>query len=905
MNMLPPALHASHSGIWIADADGVRGVGRGEAIARASETPMIMLGAPIVGERLGYAELLGLDLLELFAFIHPARFMVPTPKGLATALGLTVPQDDKQAAELLRTATATLLGIIEDPAWPEREGAWTCAGSLERLRWPWAIEVNSRLKTPTTAERFLFSRLPDWDEVPARAAPRPIVLGAVDVADRLDALTGIGAEVRTGQRDYAEAARAAFAPRIAKDQPHIVLAEAGTGIGKTLGYLAPASLWAEQAGGAVWISTFTKALQRQLDAESKRLFTDPIERAAKIVVRKGRENYLCLLNLEDALQGGFAGRAAILAQLVARWAGYSRDGDMVGGDLPGWLPTLFRRNGATALTDRRGECVYAGCPHYRKCFIERATRASIGADLVIANHALVMVNAARGREQAGAPTRIIFDEGHHIADAADSMFSAALTGQEAIELRRWIIGPEGKARGRRRGLAARLADVASYDAEGAAAINAAAHAAQALPADNWLTRIAENAPYGPIETLLAGVRGTVFARSIGADGEDAGYGLETEAAGLDGNLITVVEPAVAALDALLRPLVALGRRLDAVVAEAPDWLDGPARARIEGATASLSWRCDSLASWVSLLSRLGGPADADFVDWLAVDRIEGREVDMGLHRHWLDPTRPFAATVLKPAHGVIVTSATLRGGEDWDGADAKTGVAHLGGAPYHFLAPSPFDYARQSAVLIVTDIKRGDVSQLAGAYARLIAAAGGGTLGLFTAIRRLRAVHARIADRLARDGLPLYAQHVDPMDTGTLIDIFRDDPHASLLGTDALRDGVDVPGSSLRQVIMEGVPWPKPTVLHSARKAAGGGSAYDDRIIRAKLAQAFGRLIRRADDRGAFVLLSAAMPSRLLTAFPPGTPIDRVTLDEAVARIGELLGETTSLSSKLKLGQQA
>ena len=106
-------------------------------------------------------------------------------------------------------------------------------------------------------------------------------------------------------------------------------------------------------------------------------------------------------------------------------------------------------------------------------------------------------------------------------------------------------------------------------------------------------------------------------------------------------------------------------------------------------------------------------------------------------------------------------------------------------------------------VLIVTDVKRGDIAALAGAYARLIEAAGGGTLGLFTAIQRLKAVHARIADRLARAGLPLYAQHVDPIDTGTLVDIFRDDPRASLLGTDALRDGVDVPGHSLRLVVME------------------------------------------------------------------------------------------------------
>ncbi|MGV3770527.1 MAG: helicase C-terminal domain-containing protein, partial [Sphingobium phenoxybenzoativorans] len=286
----------------------------------------------------------------------------------------------------------------------------------------------------------------------------------------------------------------------------------------------------------------------------------------------------------------------------------------------------------------------------------------------------------------------------------------------------------------------------------------------------------------------------------------------------------------------------------------------------------------------------GGPADPDFVDWLAVDRFEGREFDIGIHRHWLDPTRPLAETVLKPAHGVIVTSATLKGGGDWSSAEARSGSLHMDRPAARFEAQSPFDYPAQAEVLIVTDIKRGDIPAMAGAYARLIEAAQGGTLGLFTAIRRLRAVHARIADRLARAGLPLFAQHVDPMDTGTLVDIFRDDPRASLLGTDALRDGVDVPGHSLRLVAMEGVPWPKPSVLHAARRLAGGGSAYDDRIVRARLAQAFGRLIRRADDRGTFVILSAAMPSRLLSAFPEGVPIRRVTLDEAIVSVSERLG---------------
>ncbi|WP_404710937.1 ATP-dependent DNA helicase [Sphingomonas sp. MMS24-J13] len=900
----PPlsALHATHGGIWLATPDGkTRVIGRGEAIAQISGTPTILINAPLVAARLDLPEISGLDLLELYSFVYPARFAVPTPAGLARALGVAPPEDDGAAAAFLHVAAETMLATLADAAWAEREGAWTTAQALGRLRWPWAALVAPRIPTPKQAERWLFSKLPQWEEAAERPDPVPIRLNDAGTLDTLARLVGRNAEPREGQRAYAVAAARAFDPRDLAGRPHLLLAEAGTGIGKTLGYLAPASLYAAEAHGPVWVSTFTKALQRQLAAESVRVFPNDAERREKVVIRKGRENYLCLLNLEDALQGGFQGRAAILAHLVARWAAYSRDGDMIGGDLPGWLPTLFRRAGSTALTDRRGECVYAGCPHYRKCFIERASRASEKADLVIANHALVMLLGARRMDEGRPLARIVFDEGHHLFDAANSTFAAALTGQEAIELRRWILGPERQTRGRRRGLSARLLDVASYDEEGHRAIEQASAAARELVGDGWLGRLAEELPLGPLEKLLAAVRTTAYARASAAD---AGYGIETHAAELDAAMIEASLPAIEALENLVRPLARLRQRLQAVLEDAPDWLDTAARARVEGALSGLVYRGQLLAAWIALLSRLGGPADPDFVDWLAVDRVEGREFDIGLHRHWLDPTRPLADTVLKPAHGVIVTSATLRGGGDWGVADARSGATHMEREPMRFAATSPFDYAAQAEVLIVTDIKRGDTAALAGAYARLIEASGGGALGLFTAIQRLRGVHARIADRLAREGLPLYAQHVDPIDTGTLVDIFRDDPRASLLGTDALRDGVDVPGQSLRLVVMEGVPWPRPTVLHSARRAAGGGNAYDDRIVRARLAQAFGRLIRRADDSGTFVLLSAATPSRLLDAFPPGVAVVRVSLEEAVQHIASRLPPDGALRHQAAVATQ-
>ncbi len=881
-----PALHASHSGCWLRSGAGTtRTVSKGDAIVAAADTPLLLLNAPLVATRLGYPDLSGLDLLELFAFVYPARFVVPTPKGLAHALKLSEPKSDDQVPLLLQQAAEQLLATCQAPGWAAREGAWTSLQSLIRLRWAWAPLLTVRIDPPAKAERWLFTRLPEWDDAPERPQPAQVTLPPAAIAERLAQLTGAGAESRPAQAAYAQEAAQMFAPRARQDAPQMLLAQAGTGIGKTLGYLAPASLWAQASGGTVWVSTFTKALQRQLRQESRRAWPGPRSDGTEpVVVRKGRENYLCLLNLEDALQGGFTGRAAVLAQLIARWAAYSQDGDMIGGDLPGWLGTLFRQRGVKALTDQRGECVYAGCPHYRKCFIERAARASASADLVIANHALVMVNAARGRDAAQRPTRIVFDEGHHVFEAADSTFAAALTGTETIELRRWVIGPERGAKGRRRGLAARLADVASYDEAGGKAIAAARHAAEALPGDGWLQRLHDNTPSGPLEELFAAVRALTYARDE-SGGQDGGYGLETEAAQLDGPVVELAGAAQAALAELRSPLMRLGLRLEAVLTEPPDWLDGSGRARIEGARHSLGWRIDLLAAWEALLARLGGPADPQFVDWLAVERAEAREFDVGLRRRWLDPMQPFAGVVLEGAHGVMLTSATLKDGGDWDSAVVRSGAPVLGLAPRLSSFDSPFDYGAQAQVLIVTDVPKGDVSALAGAYARLIEAAQGGALGLFTAIRRLRAVHGRIADRLARGGLPLYAQHVDPIDTGTLVDIFRDDPRASLLGTDALRDGVDVPGHSLRLVVMEQVPWPKPSILHRARRLAGGGAAHDDRIIRARLAQAFGRLIRSNKDHGTFVVLSAAFPSRLLSAFPPGTPIARVTLDEALQRV--------------------
>ncbi len=287
-----------------------------------------------------------------------------------------------------------------------------------------------------------------------------------------------------------------------------------------------------------------------------------------------------------------------------------------------------------------------------------------------------------------------------------------------------------------------------------------------------------------------------------------------------------------------------------------------------------------------------GERREEFVDWFEIVRDDGRDLDVGLWRRWVDPTIPLTAEVLVPAHGALITSATLRdveaGSDGWESAEVRTGAGHLAEPPKRMSFGSPFDYAQQSRIFVVRDVDRRDIAAVAAAYRELFLASGGGALGLFTAVRSLRAVEQRIAEPLADAGVSLFAQHVDRLDTGALVDLFRAEENACLLGTDALRDGVDVPGRSLRLVVFDKVPWPKPTILHKARRARFGKS-YDDLITRLRLKQAFGRLIRSQHDKGCFVILEPATPTRLLSAFPPDAPVSRCGLAEAVREIKAFL----------------
>ncbi len=902
-----PALVASHGTAAILTVDGevlTLSTESARAWLRASSPP-IVVHAPATLKRLGLV-MRTLDLLELLAFVLPASSCPPTPSGLAGALDFPVPSGLEQAVLLLPRMASTLLArLAQGRGLAMNRDAASLAALLGTEGWGWARSVAAALGEPAArpdrAGTRLWSILPEWEDEAPRppAASHPVPPDAARA--RLFELLGPGAEIRPAQSDYASAVTSAFAPCLSESAPHCVLAEAGTGTGKTLGYLAPASLWAERNQGTVWVSTYTRHLQRQIEQELVRLEPDAIRRRDRVVTRKGRENYLCLLNYEEAASNA-RGDTLVALGLIARWALVSAEHDLAGGDLPGWFADLFGSGIMPQIADRRGECVHSACTHWRRCTIEHVIRRARGADLVIANHALVMAQAVwGGLDDSVVPTRYVFDEGHHLFDAADSAFSIELSGTEMAELRRWLLGAEG-SRSRARGLARRIEDLVAMDETLASPLEAALIAARVLPGASWFARYPDvrqldTVGAGPAELFLGALE--VQARARAAGDSSRNPTLEVDLYPVHPELAERAEGFARALGRLESPLRALRERLLACLDKEASNIEERERLRIEATCRALARRAlDRLVGWRRVLAAITTPppepgSRPEHIFFIRLDR------DVALLAHMLDPTIAFADHVATTAHGLLITSATLRDGVDlgdadagWRGAEERTGACHLPQAPIRASFLSPFEYWAQTRVFIVKDVRRDDPDALATAYRELFIAAGGGALGLFTAIARLRAVHERIAPTLAEAGLPLYAQHVDAMNNASLVDIFRAEEHACLLGTDAMRDGVDVPGNALRLVVFERTPWPRPDILHRVRRthlSGGAPKAYDDAIVRLRLRQAFGRLIRRVSDRGVFVLLDRALPTRIHGAFPPGVEVHSMGLAETIRATAQFL----------------
>lgn len=873
--------------------------------------------APWASNKVAFDHFPAFDILELFAFCKPAEFVTPTLSGIAQYLGFAIPETEDDLPFLLIEMAQYLLKDLKNLSKDEQAQCITIASAMARQGqgWAWApyvleglgAQYDERMPTNPRQDLNIFKNLPEWaEEAPSPPSSFKPISGDQS-REHLQTLLnrrsaqGRASETRAQQVNYTTRVTDTFAPKTEEASPHLLLAQAGTGIGKTFGYLAPAQLWSEENEGCITISTYTKNLQRQIEQDLDILYPDKAERARKAVVQKGRENYLCLLNLQDLISASALAqnpRTLIAAGLMARWVMNSPDGDMSGNSFPGWLSGILGLPNTLGLTDRRGECIYAACEHYHKCFIERMNRKAKRASIVINNHALTLIRAATQNSDAVTPF-IVFDEAHHLFGAADSAFSANFTGLETADLRRWLIGPEDdsgaprSSRSRGRGIRKRLEGLIDENSPAFRDIGKIITAAkESLPGPGWRNRVFNSDPFGASEKFLSALTAHVMQR---AKNINMPYSIECDVFPVADHLTEMAKEAHTALKKIRVPLQDLSENLKAMMEDQADTLDKDTLQRLDSLSISIENRSTlMLAAWMRMLECfcIAPPEEKHFIDWFEITRIDGRNYDCGFMRRYKNPMEPLGNSLRHTAHGIVMTSATLRSeeGDNWQNTFQSLGTQYLTDmTPEAIDLPSPFDYKSQSKIFIVTDVDKSNGIAVSNAYKLIFEASNGGALGLFTSIQRLKQVNHSIRETLERKSIPLYAQHHDDIDIGTLTDMFREDENSCLLGTDAVRDGIDVGGSSLRCMVFDRVPWPRPTILHRERKKIFGGRAYDEDQTRLKLKQAYGRLIRTENDKGVFIMLDGAMPSRLLNAFPQGVDVERLPLKDVIKQVKTFL----------------
>ena len=236
-----------------------------------------------------------------------------------------------------------------------------------------------------------------------------------------------GYRVRPQQIEMAERIAAAIRGN------RVLVAEAGTGTGKTFAYLVPALL----AGGKVIVSTGTKTLQDQLYQRDLPRVRDALGSPAVIALLKGRANYVCHYHLERALADGrFQSREeAGHIRTIAKFAKTTRSGDKselsaVPEDSPAWA----------AATSTRDNCLGQECPHYKDCFVMAARREAMAADVVVVNHHLffadVMLRDEGTAELLPACNTVIFDEAHQLPETASLFFGESVSTAQLLELAR-------------------------------------------------------------------------------------------------------------------------------------------------------------------------------------------------------------------------------------------------------------------------------------------------------------------------------------------------------------------------------------------------------------------------------------------------------------------------------------
>ncbi|MBF6025650.1 ATP-dependent DNA helicase [Lysobacter niastensis] len=665
-----------------------------------------------------------------------------------------------------------------------------------------------------------------------------------------------GFAVREAQQDLAAAISDAV------DTRGTLLAEAGTGTGKTFAYLVPALL----SGKKTIVSTGTRALQDQLYHRDLPRVRDALGIGLKTALLKGRANYLCLYRMRQAQGEPRFGTRELAAQFqrIVAWSGRTRMGDLAELEaLPDESPLL------PMVTSTAENCLGSECPLFGDCFVVQARQRAQAADLVVVNHHLLLADLALKQEGfgeilPGAQTFVV-DEAHQLPDLAAQFFGEAISARPLVELAR-------------------------------DALTECRNVSSALAAVQEPARVLEQS----VRSLRAAmdelpVRGTRRRAAEVPAVEDA---------------FDALEDALRQLQAVLQPLAPTSPGFDACAARAVEFEGRLRRWRNDGGDPAHDQQDEFAEDFADVdagdssqddaESPKKKPRDDGSVLWYELTARGFR-----LSRTPLDVAGPLAQHRARSQAAWVFTSATLAVGGRFEHFAIKLGLFLKGDdPPQTLLVPSPFDWQEQALCYLPRGlpdpIVRHYNESMVEKLRPVLEASGGRAFVLFASHRALRE-----AAELLRDGpWPLFVQGEAPR--LVLLERFRASGNGVLLGAASFREGVDVAGEALSVVIIDKLPFAAPDdPVFEARLDAirrnGGNPFRDEQLPQAVIAlkQGAGRLIRNESDRGVLVLCDPRLSSKsygsvFLNSLPPLPKTRRIEDVQAFFAPAEQVGPVES-----------
>ncbi|WP_223879223.1 ATP-dependent DNA helicase [Chitinimonas arctica] len=612
-----------------------------------------------------------------------------------------------------------------------------------------------------------------------------------------------GYRPRAQQREMAEAVQRAIRGKKA------LIAEAGTGTGKTYAYLVPALL----SGGKVIVSTGTKTLQDQLFHRDLPKVRTALKVPVSIALLKGRANYVCTYHLERALADGRFARKEDVTHLhaIARFAATSRDGDKSGCSAVPESAPVWQQAVST-----RDNCLGSECPNHQDCFVMQARRQALEADVVVVNHHLFFADVWLKDEGAGELlprcNTVIFDEAHQLPEVASLFFGETVASGALLEL----------ARDSREEALAAAKDFVHLPAAAMALDKATRDLRLVFEQDSLRSPqhlLADNERFHAALGDLEGALGKLF--ELLADQAERSEGLEN-----------------------------CRRRAAEQLAVLRSWCAGLRAPTFEAAAAAASKPAVAEAG-----KDAAAEPGSDDVFWMEVSP-HGFQLNITP----LDIARLFARQ-MDGERAWVFTSATLAMNGNFKHYTHEMGLWEADQGTWE----SPFDYKQQALLYVPQGLpepnSRDYTAAVVEAALPLVQLAEGHAFLLFTSLRAMREAHELIKTRLAGLGLD-YPILLQGEGTRTeLLERFRTQPNAILVASQTFWEGIDVKGEQLRLVVIDKLPFAAPDdPVLAARidkiNKAGRNAFIEYQLPRAAitLKQGAGRLIRDETDQGVLMI---------------------------------------------------